>query len=442
MIKVGCGIPTKIVLLAMTSLGLLMAADRAVAVACNPKITQSTMNLGTVTTNPAQECVFDSTIEQCTNLTFSGYGPFSLEHTFTFTIGCVTTIWEVTYTGSYAVPGYIRPKYQVVGVYYAPPGAKSTATYSNGFMSGTSTNVSNSFGVNVTASVTANYGVDLFGILDANSSTTTNYGWEQQQNGSSSISIVQNQSTGSTWPGPASSTLGVDHEYDTIAIWLNPEMGVEVSSPSGVTVTGYYFDPRDPANAPDIIYLTVGELDGSQAIPSGGTQTALARAWDTDLGGLDATDFAAILQADPFYANPSFDPNTDTSGRYVLPGGVDQIFSYEPEPQGAQASATVYTSSYNSTDSSSQGGSDKYTVGYTIDGTLSASFFGTALGQLKASTTFTYTNTWSNTVTSGASQSANFTIYRPLYTDNYTGPINMQIWKDNVYGTFMFYPVD
>jgi hypothetical protein len=64
------------------------------------------------------------------------------------------------------------------------------------------------------------------------------------------------------------------------------------------------------------------------------------------------------------------------------------------------------------------------------------------LGQLKASTTFTYTNTWSSTVTSGTSQAANFTIYRPLSTDGYTGPINMQIWKDNVYGTFMFYPVD
>ena len=423
-------------------LGSALLADHAVAVQpCNTVLSQQTFNIN-ATANPTEVCASASTLVQCYNLSFSAPGPFSINHVFTFIVGCVTFVDNYTYTGSYEIPGFIRPKYQVVGVYYAPPGAKSTATYANGFMSGTSTNLSNSFGVDVTASVTANYGVDLFGILDANSSTTTNYGWDQQQNGSSSISIVQNQSTGSNWPGPASSSVGVDHEYDQIAVWLNPEVGVAVNSPSSVTINSYYFDPRDPNPGPDIVYLTVGELDGSQTIPAGGTPTALARAWDTDLGGLDATDFAAILQADPFSANPAFNPNTDTSGRYVFPGGVDQTVSYEPEPAGAQASADLYTSSYNSTNSSSQGGQDKYTVGYSIDGTLSASFFGTALGQLKASTTFTYTNTWSSTVTSGASQSANFTIYRPLSTDGYTGPINMQIWKDNVYGTFMFYPVD
>jgi hypothetical protein len=339
------------------------------------------------------------------------------------------------------VSGYIRPKYQVVGVYYAPPGAKSTATYSNGFLSGTSQSISNSFGTNVTVSSSGAFGLDLFGIFQANSTQTFSYGWEQQQNSSSSISIVQQQSTGSQWPGPALSSEGVDHDYDTIAVWLNPEVAVSVISPASVAyIDGYAFDPRDPAGSVDIVYLTVGQLNGTQSI-LGGTQTALDRTWDGSLGALNATDFAAIIQADPFSTNPAFNPSSDTSGRYVFPGGVDQTFSYEPEPQGAQASATLYTSSYNTTNTTTTGGSDKYTVGFSIDGTLSGAFFASAFAKVTASTTFTYTNTWSSTVTTGTTQSANFTIYRPLYTDGYTGDINMQIWKDNVYGTFMFYPV-
>jgi hypothetical protein len=57
----------------------------------------------------------------------------------------------------------------------------------------------------------------------------------------------------------------------------------------------------------------------------------------------------------------------DTSGRYVLPDGVNQVFCYQPEPQGAGSTSEIYTSSYNSTKNTSTGGSDKYTVGYHIE---------------------------------------------------------------------------
>src|SRR5579863_4826885 len=41
----------------------------------------------------------------------------------------------------------VRPKYQVVSVYYAPPGAKSTATYGKSYMQSTSNAFSNTFSV-------------------------------------------------------------------------------------------------------------------------------------------------------------------------------------------------------------------------------------------------------------------------------------------------------
>src|SRR5271168_784700 len=57
--------------------------------------------------------------------------------------GSVAVVSVVHTLGS-GVSGWILPKYQVVGITYAPPGAKSTATYSDGFLSGTATSSSSS----------------------------------------------------------------------------------------------------------------------------------------------------------------------------------------------------------------------------------------------------------------------------------------------------------
>lgn len=60
--------------------------------------------------------------------------------------------------------------------------------------------------------------------------------------------------------------------------------------------------------------------------------------------------------------------------------------------------------------------------------------------KLSFSTTFTTSNSASSTQSSSGTQSANFTIFPPVAADSYTGPTAIQVWKDNVYGTFMFYP--
>ena len=83
---------------------------------------------------------------------------------------------------------------------------------------------------------------------------------------------------------------------------------------------------------------------------------------------------------------------------------------------------------------------DSHTTIYVVDATASASFFATASVEFSSTSTYEYSNQWSSTVSSGTSQTMNFTIVPPLSTDNYTGPTAMQVWKDNVYGTFMFYP--
>jgi hypothetical protein len=215
--------------------------------------------------------------------------------------------------------------------------------------------------------------------------------------------------------------------------------------PSSVNVGDLGWDARDTITGMDVVPLTVGQLKGTQPIPAD-LQARLNRTWDSSLGALTSADFQLLLHADPFVANPSFNPNTDTSGRYEFPRSgnpatpTDLIFNYIPAPAGVQPTAQTYTSSYTSTSSTGQTATDTYTVEYSIDGSASASFLVSVQAKLSSTAKFIWTNKWSSTVTGGTTQNANFTIVPPLASDNYTGPTAIQVWKDNVYGTFMFYP--
>jgi hypothetical protein len=66
-----------VLLLAMT----LLLTNRAIAGGGGTQTTQTTLNLGIVTTNPFSACVTYLSAEHCVNLTFSATGAFSDEHT-------------------------------------------------------------------------------------------------------------------------------------------------------------------------------------------------------------------------------------------------------------------------------------------------------------------------------------------------------------------------
>jgi hypothetical protein len=345
---------------------------------------------------------------------------------------------SVTFSGTGGISGWITPKYQVVGLTYTPPGSKSTATYSNGFNSGSSMMNTSSFKQGVTVSYTVNGGFDLFGLLSSKVTNTASAGWTQTTGSSNSLSLSQTYSSGLVVPGPASSGVGVDHDFDTVYVWLNPAVQLFLSGVS-VTNQGYNWDERDTVTGMDVIPLTIGQLRGVQAIAAD-TQARLNRTWDGNLGALTSTDLLAIALADPFFGNPSFNPNTDTSGRFEFPNGVRLLMNYVPEPAGGQATGQTYTSSYTSTSAAGQSASTMYTVGYAVAGGVDANFLVSLSGNVRVSGSYSYTDGWSSTATSGTTQAANFTIFPPLMSDNYTGPTAIQVWKDNVYGSFMFYP--
>lgn len=342
--------------------------------------------------------------------------------------------------------GWVRPKYQIAGLTYAPPGSRSSVTYQSGFMSGTSTSRGLTFMNGVTYTESASLGSALSSVFGGSGTVTTAGGWTQTKESTTSLSLTQQTSNGLIVPGPASSAAGVNHDYDTIYVWLNPEIFMMVFNTSVVS-GGYGYDARDPVIGMDVVPLTVGQLKGIQPIPPN-LWSRLNRSWDTDLGGLTTVDFQDIVKANPFATNPGFNPNTDTSKRFEQPLNGNPplpsnlIINYAPAPPGGQPNGQTYASSYSSTTAAGKTATDSYESSYSIDQTGTLTYYGVRLTARMATTTkWSTTNKWSSTVTNGTSQSANFTIFPPFSTDNYTGPTAIQVWKDNVYGTFMFYPL-
>ena len=336
--------------------------------------------------------------------------------------------------------GFLKPKYQVVGVYYAPPGPKSTVTYGSGFNSGTSTMNASSFIFGETVSLTGSGPVQGKG---ANGTIST--GWSQESDSSTSITLSKTQNLSNLIPGPSQSYLGVDHDFDYVAVWLNPEVEINVVGQKIMT-QGYAYDPGDPAEM-DVVWLSVGQLKGTQPIGvSNGVDLAyrLTRFWDPAGGPMTSADFAEILKADPFSTNPSYDPSADSNHRFDQPigpnGPQDITVNYLPAPPGGQAICTMYNETYTATSMKGEGSIDIHTVSFTFDSGNIPLFNNYVNVDLKSVTTYSYTNKWSSTITNGTSQSASFNLCGPLSTDNYQGPTAMVVWKDNIYGTFMFFP--
>lgn len=345
-----------------------------------------------------------------------------------------------TSTGvSYTVPGgSLYPKYQVLAVWYAPPGSKSSTDYGTSTAMGSSKSWENSFSMSTSVSVSYTGTIPLLGSGTYSASTTQT----QTQDNTTSISTNKTSSIDYVVPGPASDDVGIDHDYDQVLVWLNPVANFALTS-STSAIWSYSFDQRDPANEVDVIALYVKDLKALQ----GGTYCCdssipqrLARTWaqNSDDGsgpGLTSDDYAAILARDPF----SNGQTTIDSTRFDLQSG--STFSYSPPPCGGQPDTTTYTQNYQTTSTQGQTATDTYNVKYGKSG--QASF----LNWLQGNATFmtqqelTWTNKWGHQTSQGSGQSAKLSITGPKDC-TYTGKTNVQVYQDNVYKTFMFAFVD
>ncbi len=127
---------------------------------------------------------------------------------------------------------------------------------------------------------------------------------------------------------------------------------------------------------------------------------------------------------------------------WVFPATVwTQTFSYEPPPPRGQPIPQTYQVSSSQTTTAGEGSSDTYQVAFSTEQKSSGGFLAFISVDLKNSNTTTWVNKTSTTANTQGTVTAQLSITGPATTDNYAGPTEMQVWKDNVYGSFMFFPV-
>jgi hypothetical protein len=352
------------------------------------------------------------------SVVFNPSAPGSYSTTINFTYNSNLTL-AVSLSGTDAFVGSIYPKYQVVSVIYAPPGQASSVNYGTSTQLGTSASWGSSISKSTTLATSLKIGV----LSPINTSQT----WTQTADTASTISVNKSTSLGISVPGPANSNVGINHDFDVIEVWINPKDDFTVTS-SNSAQWKYNFDPRDPAKEVDIVPLYVHELKNPSTIPSG-KKSLLARTWAGSGQGLTSTDYATILARDPF-ANGS--TNIDAT-RFHLQ--IGQTLAYDPPPCGGQPITNTYTETYQTTTTHEQTAGDSYSVSYTrsAGGNFSSWLSANFLSQ----TTLTWTNKWGHQASTGSGKSATLSITGPS-SCTYSGPVDVQVYEDNVYGTFMF----
>jgi hypothetical protein len=336
--------------------------------------------------------------------------------------------------------GGVGPQYVILNVIYAPPGpggtnslGPSTVNYSNSTAFGTNTSMSNSF----TDSSVYTTQIGFPGLTIGGS-----VGWTQQAETSSSLAVNKSSTLSEIYTGvvPAN-VVGLDHDNDTINVWLNPAINCTAEEewtviPAPAAIQCLIYDPEgipgdrdDPLM--DTVQLPVGELNGDYNM-----QTLDPDTYQILLNhGITSADFLALAQADPYYQcaasiscvqnaiglnSTRFDLNTD-------PG----IIHFQPS-----GNSTPYTIVYGDTTTQGQQASASYSVSNSVNG--SDVFLSLWNENVKYQNTLTWTDQWSETTTNTTTQTVTLTINEP--TGSYGGPTQFEVYKDNVYQTFMLYP--
>lgn len=319
--------------------------------------------------------------------------------------------------------GAMHPKFKVLSVLYAPPGAKSYVDYGTSTAMGSSTTVSSSFTDGGSASTSLGFGLGSM----AGGSASLSGSWTETLDSSSSVAVNKSAAIDSALPGPASSADGINHDLDLIAVWVNPQVNLMASYPTGLQ-WNLGNDSRDPvAGGMEVQYVYVGWLRNPATMPASVT-AALGRSWAGPGQGLGSSDYAAILGEDPF-ALPSAANSIDPK-RFDPVGG--QTFAYEPPPAGGQPFTQKYVLGYQTVSTLGQSASSSYTSGYEWDANVSL----VLKAEAKTGEQLTWKQTVSQQSTATTGQTATFSLTGPSI--GYTGPTSIQVYRDNLYGGFLF----
>jgi trimeric autotransporter adhesin len=355
----------------------------------------------------------------------------------------------ISATGAYAIQIFVNPKYIIMGVEYSPPGTSSTVTYSENTVVGSSTSVTNSFSKETMSTFSVSVSAGQIPGFKTSETATTSDSYTEEVSNALSVAISQ---TTSASTGLKGQTVALNHDWDYIFVWLNPIARYTVGpSSTQVQWNGYGYDLNDTGAYPDmeVIGIPLGCLDGDFSWSSSqcvNIPPRLARTWalnnvDGTGPGLTSADLTNIEHADPFYTTYTLKfasgSNTTTDGRFTAcsNSGCSTTIDYE---QGVNQ---TYSQGYSTTTTLSETATNIYSTTFSLEsqfqgGTAAASF----TEDLGNSTTLTWTTVFSQSTNSSDGQTAAFSIVGP--GSGYTGPPEFVVYQDNLYGTFMFYPVD
>ncbi|WP_243294484.1 hypothetical protein [Geothrix mesophila] len=328
--------------------------------------------------------------------------------------------------------GRLSPKYQVVSIIYSAPGINDSVDYSATSIAGISTNVSKSFsnGMQFSAEVGG-------GIFIADATTTYSAGWTTTKTSSNTLSVSKTIGSSLISQGQVNPPYGVDHDFDQIAVCLNPVMLFAASTSPSVANNPLWTiacDSNDPyaGGGPDIIYLTVAELK-NPSLMSAPLRERLNRTWAGPGQDLTIEDFNNILRSNPFSndgtngTRPSFNSSLKNN-RFKQVGSI--YYAALAPGQGPQlVQGDIEYSTSDATTSESQ---DVYSVSTSTKG--SVDFF--VKINLNSTSNYTWTNKTSETLSSGSIQKSGYSVWRP--PTNWTGATEIIVWQDMVYGTFLF----
>jgi hypothetical protein len=392
--------------------------------------------------------------------------------TTSFTTKSTDGIYTMTATGNVGlvspvlITGFVNPKYIVVGITYAPPGPSSNVSYENSTLVGNTTKITDGYSNGVKFEVSVSGTIAAWSIVGGASakitgSESTEY---TQSSGTSNETTISKQTDVKyTTSGTGDAFNPVNHDYDTIWLWLNPIalFSVDLSDSTVLQWNGYGYDKND-TNGLDVFGVQVGWLNGHFGTnPS--IQNVLSRSWvnTTEPGmiwpsgegpGLTGADITTILQADLFtggYTLPNPLPSTSADGRFTqIPFPPNPVMYAQAGLGNGGGTTTDYDEINVNSSVVGSTASHEFTQAFGIETEFTGgTWFGKFTVNIKDTHTFAWTHTWENTLTTtktltkalavtgpGCPQTA------PPCVPSYTGPGQFIVFQDNLYGTFMFYP--
>jgi hypothetical protein len=387
----------------------------------------------------------------------------------------------ISLSGTGSVTGFINPKYLIVGVTYAPPGPSSNVTYANSTLVGNTTTTTATFtsGENVTVSASTDISPwSIVGGAGVKVKLSESTDYSQTSTTSNEVTISKQADVKDITSGTGNAFSPVNHDYDTIWLWLNPlaVYSIVSSTPGNVQWNGYGYDSNDPSGrgGPDIYGVQVGWLNGHFG-PNTSVQQVLARGWVTTnepritwpsgegpgLTGLGApcppppgtnSDICNILAADPFtssYTLLTSLPSTSSDGRFTQISYPPNPITYgQAGPGNGGGTTTQYDAVYTDTHIVGHGTSHSFTQTFGIDSSfMGGTWFGRWTVEVAVTQTLKWTHDWMSKLTTTDTLTKAFSITgpgcpqtSPPCVPTYSGPGQFIVYQDNQYGTFLVYP--